>query len=76
MNESTRKLKAIHDYCKSHKIGSSFCDCVLERNCIQTKKRMRYNDPRFVDKCYNKVERALTKELKEIENDPFAEFED
>lgn len=37
---------------------------------------MRYNDPRFVDKCYNKIERALTKELKEAENDPFAEFED
>lgn len=73
MNESTRKLKAIHDYCKSHTCS---CKCVLERNCIQTKKRMRYNDPRFVDKCYNKVERALTKELKEAENDPFAEFED
>lgn len=76
MNENTRKLKAIHDYCKAHRTNFSHCDCVLDRNCIETKKRMRYNDPRFVDKCYDKIERALAKELKEIESDPFAEFED
>ena len=78
MNENTRNLKIIYDYCQSHKNGPNDiwipCNCPLMNNCIQTKKVSRYNDPRFVSKCVKKIERALAKEAKEDNTDPFAEF--
>lgn len=78
MNENTRNLKIIYDFCKTHEKGIKGvwinCDCPLMNNCIQSKKVSRYNDPRFVSKCVKKVERALAKEAKEDKVDPFAEF--
>lgn len=69
MNENTRKLNEIFNYCKSHR--GCVCNCVIERNCIFSKKKSRYNDSRFVNEMYNKVERALKKEE---EDDPFKQF--
>jgi len=87
MNSNTEKLKEIFNYCKTHKhideryyerpcTGELNAECVLHRNCIESNKRSRYNDPRFVNKCYDKVVRALAKEREKEESDPFAEFKD
>jgi len=85
MNSNTEKLKEIYNYCKTHMnkihecndVACTYkCDCVLERNCINSDKKSRYNDSRFVNKCYDKVVRALAKEREKEESDPFAEFKD
>lgn len=71
-----RGLRMIVRYCK----GISLCcgydgdSCVLRRNCIESRKCIKYNDPKFLAKQVRKVERALARGLIRRGHDPFEEY--
>lgn len=71
-----RDLRTIIRYCKgiSPRCAYDGDSCVLRRNCIESWKCVKYNDPKFLAKQVRKVEKALTEDLIRREHDPFEEY--
>lgn len=71
-----KDLRTIARYCE----GMHQCcvyngdSCVLRRNCIESRKCVRYNDPKFLARQVRKVEKALAKDLIRRGHDPFEEY--
>lgn len=71
-----RDLRTIVQYCESvhRRCGYDGDSCVLRRNCIESRKCVKYNDPKFLARQVRKVEKALARDLIRRGHDPFKEY--
>lgn len=71
-----KDLRMIVRYCEGmhHRCAYDGSLCVLRRNCIESEKCTKYNDPKFLAKQVRKVEKTLAKDLIRRGYDPFEEY--